>query len=68
MRQLVPLGERHLRKIISKYVEHYHRERNHQGLDNQLIMAQAANENSMGPVQCRERPGGTLRFYYRDAA
>ena len=68
VRRIVPLGERHLRRIITAYVEHYHRERNHQGLNNQLIVAPAANENVLGPVQCRERLGGMLRFYYRDAA
>ena len=26
-----PLGEGHLRLIVHEYVEHYHRERNHQG-------------------------------------
>ena len=61
-------GNWQLRRIISEYVEHYHRERHHQGLENQLIMAPAGNENSAGPVQCRERLGGTLSFYYRDAA
>ena len=68
VRRLILLGEWQLRRIISEYVEHYHRERHHQGLENQLIMAPAGNENSAGPVQCRERLGGTLRFYYRDAA
>src|SRR5690348_13241699 len=29
--KLVPLGESHLRRAVSEYVEHYHRERNHQG-------------------------------------
>ena len=54
--------------MLTEYLEHYHRERNHQGLDNQLITPQAANENGTGPVQCRERLGGTLRFYHREAA
>jgi hypothetical protein len=27
----------HLRWTIAEYVEHHHRERNHQGLDNELI-------------------------------
>jgi transposase InsO family protein len=67
LRRIIPLGETHLRRIITEYVEHYC-ERNHQGLENQLIIAPAANENGVGPVQCRERLGGTLRFYYRDAA
>jgi transposase InsO family protein len=68
LRRIVPLGERHLRRMISAYMEHYHEERNHQSLDNRLIMPRAANENGVGPVQCRERLGGMLRFYYRDAA
>jgi hypothetical protein len=32
--RVVPLGERHLRRLISEYVEHFHTERNHQGLAN----------------------------------
>ena len=34
---VVSLGERHLRLIVHEYVEHDHRERNHQGLDNQFL-------------------------------
>ena len=68
LRRIVPLGEAHLRRIIASYIEHYHEERNHQSLDNQLIVPRAANENAVGPVQCRERLGGMLKFYYRDAA
>ena len=34
---MVPLGEGHLRRLVYEYIEHYHRERNHQGLDNQLL-------------------------------
>jgi transposase InsO family protein len=30
--QIIPLGERHLRKAVKEYTEHYHFERNHQGL------------------------------------
>jgi hypothetical protein len=43
------------------------RERNHQGLDSQLIVA-PANLNRPGPLVCRERLGGLLRFYDREAA
>ena len=35
--RVVPLGEGHLRRLVYEYIEHYHRERNHQGLDNQLL-------------------------------
>ena len=69
--KLVLLGERHLRLAVAEYLEHYHVERNHQGLDNQLItttplVATPANENS--PVVRRERLGGLLSFYHRRAA
>lgn len=70
--KLVPLGERHLHLAISEFVEHYHLERNHQGLDNRLITAVAspANENvdPTAPVVRRERLGGILSYYYRPAA
>src|SRR5712691_5496233 len=35
--RVIPFGERHLRRTIAEYVEHYHRERNHQGLANELM-------------------------------
>jgi hypothetical protein len=69
--KLVLLGERHLRAAISEYVQHYHLERNHQGLEGQLLTtpptaATPANDHS--PVARRERLGGLLNFYYRRAA
>ena len=36
--RIIPLGERHLRNAVAEYTEHYHTERNHQGLGNQLIL------------------------------
>ncbi len=64
-------GERHLRLAISEFVEHYHRERNRQGLDNRLIstVAVATNENAdpAAPVARRERLGGIFNYYYRRA-
>jgi transposase InsO family protein len=35
--RLIPIGEGHFRHAVAEYVAHYHRERNHQGLDNRLI-------------------------------
>jgi transposase InsO family protein len=70
--KLVPLGERHLRFAISEFIEHYHLERNHQGLDNQLIttVAMSANENAdpARRITRRERIGGLLSYYYRSTA
>jgi transposase InsO family protein len=69
--KLVPLGETHLRRAVSEYVKHYHRERNHQGVGNRLLtpaeqVVRPANTNA--PVERRERLGGLLNFYYRRAA
>lgn len=68
LRRVIPLGEAHLRTLVGEYVKHYHLERNHQGLGNQLIERKPANTNSHGAVECRERIGGTLRYYHREAA
>jgi hypothetical protein len=51
-----------------KFEEHYHRERNHQGLDNKRIDPEALVEGSRGEVEYRERLGGLLKYYYRPAA
>jgi hypothetical protein len=49
----IPLGEAHLRRTLCEFVEHYERERNHQGVDNRLLIA--APMNNQGPVQRRDR-------------
>ena len=53
-------------------MEHYHTERNPQGLDNELInrIAKPANDNvdPSAPIERRERLGGLLNYYYRPAA
>ena len=66
--RVVPLGERHLRFLVHEYVEHYHGERNHQGLDNKLIAPSPNRADPKGTVQRRERIGGLLNYYYRKAA
>ena len=66
--RMIPLGENHLRASIRAFVAHYHLERNHQGLDNELITPSRESCRSDGRIQCRERLGGTLRYYYREAA
>jgi transposase InsO family protein len=66
--KIIPLGERHLRKAVKDYTEHYHQERNHQGLDNELIEKLIDGPDMDGMVHCRERLGGILNYYYRRAA
>jgi len=66
--RMVLLGEKHLRAAVSDFADHYHAERNHQGLDNELIVPAAEDIGGTGPIKCRERQGGVLKFYYREAA
>jgi transposase InsO family protein len=66
--RMIFFGENMLRNAVRQYLVHYHAERNHQGLGNRLI--EPGNEVGCrdGEMQCRERLGGILRYYYRDAA
>jgi putative transposase len=64
--RLVPLGERHFRRALSEFVEHYHRERNHQGLWNQLIDGRALCRRE-GGIRRRQRLGGLLNYYEQAA-
>ena len=67
--RIIPLGERHLRHVLTQYAEHYHRERNHQGLGKRLVEPPPANTNAgVGAVLRRLRLGGLLSYYYRGAA
>jgi putative transposase len=64
--RIIPMGERHFRRAVAEYVEHYHRERNHQGLDNRLI-ADTPTSDRTGRVRRRPRLCGLLNFYERAA-
>ena len=68
LERIILFGEGSLRKAIQELVEHYHRERNHQGLGNRLIAQEEPQGRSDGAIQCRQRLGGMLNYYYRQAA
>jgi putative transposase len=65
--RVIPVGEWHLRCLVREFVEHYHQERNHQGIGNELIERSPARRRS-SPVRRRQRVGGILSFAYRSAA
>jgi len=65
---MILFGEGCLRHAINEYVEHYHTERNHQGKSSVLLFPRIKEVRSEGPVPCRERLGGQLRFYHQQAA
>jgi putative transposase len=64
--RLILLGERRLLRALDEFVAHYHRERNHQGLGNELITPATAAARGTR-VRCRDRLGGLLRYYHRAA-
>ena len=65
--RMVLFGEAHLRTAVREFVHHYHDERPHQGLGNELIAPETMVIGT-GQTECRERLGGLLKFYYRQAA
>ncbi len=67
LERLILFGEHSLRRAIREFVSHYHRERNHQGLGNRLIVSDLASKTS-GTIRRRERLGGMLNYFYRAAA
>ncbi len=68
LNRVIPLRENHLRSTITAFLRHYHGERPHQGLNNCLIDADETAGRTVGSIVCRERVGGMLRYYYREAA
>jgi putative transposase len=66
--RVILFGERSLRRALSDYVDHFHAGRNHQGKGNVLLFPRNTDRHREGPVRCRERLGGLLRYYDRDAA
>ena len=66
--KVILFGESSLRRALSEYVEHFHAERNHQGKGNALLFPRDTDVCREGPVQCRERLGGLLRYYHQKAA
>jgi putative transposase len=64
--RLILFGERRLLRALDEFVAHYHGERNHQGLGNELITPEIHPALSTR-VRCRERLGGLLRYYHRAA-
>jgi putative transposase len=66
--RMIFVGQASLRRAVAEYIDHYHGERNHQGLENRLIHVPAAVTANDGAIYRHARLGGTLSFYYRKAA
>jgi transposase InsO family protein len=67
--RLILFGEASLRHALTQYMEHFYHERNHQGKGHVLLFSPVSQDKAhAGPLRCRERLGGLLKYYERDAA
>jgi transposase InsO family protein len=66
--RMILFGEGSLRKTIREFVAHYHSERNHQGVGNRLLIPDESHAGNTGAIRRRERLGGMLNYYFRQAA
>jgi transposase InsO family protein len=66
--RMILFGRSSLERALNQYLVHYHTERNYQGVGNLLLRSSTGFPRRSGPVRRRERLGGMLSFYHRDAA
>jgi hypothetical protein len=66
--RMILFDEASFGRTLREYSAHYHAERNHQGLDNRLLRSVDTSRSTNEPIYRRERCGGTLNCYYREAA
>ena len=65
LNKMLIFGERHLRYVVGEYMKHYHTERPHQGIGNNIITPLPQPPD--GEIVCHERLGGLLKSYRRAA-
>ena len=61
---MIIMVEKHFRYVVNEYMEHYHTERPHQGIGNNIITPLPQGK---GEIVCHERLGGLLKSYRRAA-
>ncbi|MHC4107962.1 MAG: integrase core domain-containing protein [Planctomycetota bacterium] len=66
--QLIFFGERSLHRAVGEYIDFYNQQRFHQALGNQLLTGTDSSPDECNPLSCRQRLGGLLKYYYRNAA
>jgi len=78
----IVFGEQHMDHLVSEMVAHYHEERPHQAKDNDRLVPAISKSQKhkrkkdesppdvipVSQIECRQRLGGLLKHYYREAA
>ena len=65
---LAQQSREHLRRVVLTWLKYYNHERNHQGIQEEIIKPNDVIGMSEGMIKYRSRLGKTLRYYYREAA
>ena len=65
---MIFFSESALRNAVENFLVHYHTERPHQGLDHKILQPGDEVGQQVGTIECRERLGGMLKYYYRETA
>jgi putative transposase len=65
---MIFFSEGSLRYAIAEYLEHYHGERNHQGLESRIIRPEFEENSGTGEITSWRRLGGMLNYYHRHVA
>ena len=65
---VIVFDERHLRRILKEYLEYYHRNRTHLGLEKDCPMPRPVELALMGDIQSESILGGLHHRYTRRAA
>jgi hypothetical protein len=66
--RLILFGEASLQRALKEFIAHYHFERPHQGKGNvRLFPGGGDRSREKGPIICRARLGGLLKYYARAA-
>jgi len=68
LNRMIFVGRASLQHAVTHYLTHYHSERNHQGRGNRFQIPSRLMNNPGLPVKRRERLGGMLSYYHREAA
>ena len=63
---MVFVGQASFDRAIADHVAHYHDERSHQGIGNEIVSG--AMPQRIGQIEVRERLGGPLNYYHWRAA
>jgi len=66
--RMILFSEHSLRNSVQHFSAHYHFKRNHQRLGNRIIKPNQVIGQPTGTIRRRQRLGGLLSYYYREAA